>query len=99
MHSTLPSPWPRRALTATAALALLVPLAATATTTPSAHAEPVPVPLPQSDMGVVDVDSVEPGDDAERVLDGDPGTIWHTAWSSGKDPLPHHLSVRIADEP
>ena len=65
-----------------------------------ASAEPVStVPLPQSGMSIVEADSVEGEQVPANVLDGSPDTIWHTAWSEGKDPLPHHLSVRLSDEP
>ena len=65
-----------------------------------ASAEPVStVPLPQSGMSIVEADSVEGEQVPANVLDGSPDTIWHTAWSDGKDPLPHHLSVQLADEP
>lgn len=66
--------------------------------------EPSYETLDQSEMSIVDVSSEETvgeGDngDAERVLDGDEATYWHTAWSEGVDPLPHHLSVDLGDEP
>jgi endo-alpha-N-acetylgalactosaminidase len=57
------------------------------------------VPLAQSGMSIVEADSVEGEQAPANVLDGSVATIWHTAWSEGKDPLPHHLSVRLADEP
>lgn len=81
--------------------ALLAPLAVLAPALIGpASAEPVStVPLPQSGMSIVEADSVEGDQVPANVLDGSPATIWHTAWSAGKDPLPHHLSVRLADEP
>nr|WP_269452159.1 discoidin domain-containing protein [Tessaracoccus coleopterorum] len=56
-------------------------------------------------MSVVAVNSVEPeaelgrgGGPAEYVLDGNRDTYWHTKWQGGVDPLPHHLTVKLADE-
>lgn len=64
-----------------------------------ARADPSTVPLDQSGMTVLDTDSAEPDSPAENVLDGEVDTIWHTAWQNGKAPLPHHLTIRISDEP
>lgn len=89
-------PWLRLLGGAGAAAALAAPVVLSPI---AAQADRIPLPLPQSAMQVVDADSVEPGSTAANVLDGDPATIWHTAWSKGKAPLPHHLSVRIAAEP
>ncbi|MCC2594479.1 endo-alpha-N-acetylgalactosaminidase family protein [Tessaracoccus sp. OS52] len=69
-----------------------------------AQAEVTYTALPQGQMEVVDVDSVETTGEgangpAELVLDGDAATYWHTQWAGGVDPLPHHITVRIAPEP
>jgi endo-alpha-N-acetylgalactosaminidase len=86
----------RPALLAAAAVgALLAPLALTG---PAQAEPPTTVPLPQSGMRIVEADSVEGDQVPANVLDGSPATIWHTAWSGGKDPLPHHLSVQLAEE-
>lgn len=29
----------------------------------------------------------------ESLVDGDPGTYWHSAWSGGVAPLPHHVQI------
>lgn len=81
--------------------ALVAPLAllAPALVGPAAAEPPSTVPLPQAGMSIVEADSVEGDQVAANVLDGSPATIWHTAWSEGKDPLPHHLSVRLAEVP
>jgi hypothetical protein len=44
-------------------------------------------------LGLVTIkaDSEEAGNEAENVLDGNPGTIWHTAWRSEPTPYPHYL--------
>ncbi|AQP43516.1 discoidin domain-containing protein [Tessaracoccus flavus] len=60
-------------------------------------------PISQDQMSVVEVDSVEltgegtngPG---ELALDGNIDTYWHTKWQGGIDPLPHHITVKLADE-
>ncbi|MGP9538135.1 endo-alpha-N-acetylgalactosaminidase family protein [Brachybacterium sp. AOP43-C2-M15] len=86
----------RRLLAAVGAGALLAPLGVIA----PAGAEPTSyVPLPQNEMSIVEADSVEGEQVPANVLDGNAATIWHTAWSEGKDPLPHHLSVQVAEEP
>ncbi|WP_394216087.1 endo-alpha-N-acetylgalactosaminidase family protein [Brachybacterium vulturis] len=78
-----------------AAAALLAPLGLTAPAT----AEPTYAPLPQDATRIIEADSAEADQPPENVLDGDAGTIWHTAWRGGKDPLPHHLSVQVSEEP
>ena len=32
---------------------------------------------------------------AVNALDGNPGTIWHTRWTGGNAPAPHHLSYGL----
>ena len=34
----------------------------------------------------------------ENLLDGDPGTYWHTAWSSGVAPLPHWIQINFGEK-
>ena len=60
-------------------------------------------PIPQANMSVAEVDSVETtGEGANGpgalVLDGDVNTYWHTKWSGGKDPLPHHITIDLGGE-
>lgn len=60
--------------------------------------------IPQAQMSVVEVDSVESvGEGANGpgalVLDGDSSTYWHTKWQGGIDPLPHHITIKLADAP
>ncbi|MGO1487974.1 MAG: endo-alpha-N-acetylgalactosaminidase family protein [Arachnia sp.] len=60
-------------------------------------------PIDQAEMSVVDVSSVETtGEGAngggDLVLDGSDDTYWHTKWEGGKDPLPHHITIKLADD-
>ncbi|WP_220488271.1 endo-alpha-N-acetylgalactosaminidase family protein [Tessaracoccus sp. MC1756] len=60
--------------------------------------------IPQSEMTVVDVNSVETTGEgtngaAALVLDGNPETYWHTQWSGTTVQPPHHLTVKVADTP
>ncbi len=34
----------------------------------------------------------------ENLLDGDPSTYWHSAWSSGVEPLPHWIQITFEAE-
>lgn len=46
--------------------------------------------LPRNGWKVASVDSFEPGEgDADHLLDGDPGTFWHTQYSGGEPKHPH----------
>ena len=48
-------------------------------------------------LGIRDVraDSEEAQNDAENAVDGDPNTIWHTAWRSEPADYPHHLQIEF----
>lgn len=59
--------------------------------------------IPQSQMSVVEVDSVELSGEgtngpAALALDGNKDTYWHTKWQGTADPLPHHITVKLADQ-
>ena len=57
--------------------------------------------LPREDWSVVYADSEElSGDDgaADRVLDGDPATFWHTEWEQAKPGHPHNLVIDLGRE-
>ncbi len=43
----------------------------------------------------VQADSQEPGYEASSVLDNNPATLWHTAWSPKVAPLPHTLILNL----
>jgi PKD repeat protein/photosystem II stability/assembly factor-like uncharacterized protein len=34
---------------------------------------------------------------ATMAFDDDPGTIWHTRWSTGSDPYPHEMQIDLGD--
>ncbi len=46
----------------------------------------------------VDSEDVANGNMAANVLDGDPGTFWHTRWQPQNDPMPHELVVDLGRE-
>ncbi len=33
----------------------------------------------------------------ESLVDGDTGTYWHSAWSGGVEPLPHHIQINFSE--
>ncbi|MBN1125888.1 MAG: discoidin domain-containing protein [Sedimentisphaerales bacterium] len=47
---------------------------------------------------VVYVDSQATGYEAAKVIDGDPLTIWHTAWEPTKPDYPHELVIDLGQE-
>ncbi|WP_327280124.1 MULTISPECIES: TIM-barrel domain-containing protein [unclassified Streptomyces] len=76
--------------------------AITVTGTSVPAADPIPVtsaPVPQSAWSLVSTDSQETAAEngaAANAFDGNPGTIWHTAWSSGTPAaLPHEISIDL----
>ncbi|MCI9531275.1 MAG: family 43 glycosylhydrolase [Lachnospiraceae bacterium] len=40
-------------------------------------------------------DSQQPGNEAEKAVDGDSGTIWHCRWGGGATSLPHYLTIDL----
>jgi hypothetical protein len=52
-----------------------------------------PSAMRQHGARVVRVSSAEPGYGAEQAIDGDPRTIWHTAWTGGEARFPHELEI------
>lgn len=57
-----------------------------------------PIPLPKDGMTVIDADSEETeGEDgrAANVIDGDPGSCWHSEWLNASPAYPHHVSVDL----
>lgn len=58
-----------------------------------------PGTIPQSRITVVDVSSDDPGTDgaASAALDGNPSTLWHSAWSAVPTPAiyPHHITLDL----
>ncbi|MEV0411218.1 TIM-barrel domain-containing protein [Streptomyces sp. NPDC050448] len=76
--------------------------AITATGTSVPAADPVPVtsaPIPQAAWTLVSADSQETAAEngaAANAFDGNPATIWHTAWSSGTPAaLPHEIRIDL----
>ena len=46
----------------------------------------------------VDSEDRAHGNGAANVLDGDPGTFWHTRWQPVNDPMPHELIIDLGRE-
>jgi hypothetical protein len=44
---------------------------------------------------VARADSQQHGYEASQAMDGDPETMWHTAWEGGVRPYPHHLIIDL----
>ncbi len=42
-------------------------------------------------------DSSEPGFDADRAIDGNAATMWHTAWNPSPSPLPHSWTLELRE--
>ena len=43
----------------------------------------------------IQADSQQSGNEAEKAIDGDSGTIWHCKWGSGATSLPHYLTIDL----
>ncbi|MGH3735024.1 MAG: RICIN domain-containing protein [Micromonosporaceae bacterium] len=62
---------------------------------------PVPsgsAPLPKNNWSLVYADSQETAGEngaAINAFDGNSGTIWHTRWQGGNDPLPHEIQIDL----
>ena len=50
-----------------------------------------------SSARVVMADSEASGYDAANVLDGNPDTIWHTAWEQGAPAYPHEIQIELPE--
>jgi hypothetical protein len=48
--------------------------------------------------GKAKADSEAPGFEAANAVDGNPETIWHTAWEPAPAPMPHHLVIDLGKE-
>ena len=63
---------------------------------------PLVVPVfrvPQSDLRLVSFDSEEPGEGyAIHAIDGNPDTMWHTAYTASMPKHPHYLIIDLAQE-
>lgn len=74
-------------------------VSATGTGIPPAGALPTSAPIAQSGWSLVSADSQESSAEngaATNAFDGNPATLWHTAWSSAKPaPLPHEIQIDL----
>ena len=53
----------------------------------------IPLPIPKDDWKIVSFDSEAPGYEANRAIDGNPKSFWHTQFDGQEPPYPHHLVV------
>ncbi|MFC9292790.1 TIM-barrel domain-containing protein [Streptomyces sp. NPDC057011] len=74
-------------------------VSAAGTTLPAAQPLPSSSPIAQSGWSLVSADSQETSAEngaAVGAFDGDPATMWHTAWASGKPAaLPHEIQIDL----
>ncbi|MEU6898070.1 TIM-barrel domain-containing protein [Streptomyces virginiae] len=72
---------------------------ATGTTLPAAESLPASAPIDRTGWSLVHADSQETAAEngaAAGAFDGNPATMWHTAWSSPKPaPLPHEIQIDL----
>jgi alpha-glucosidase len=64
--------------------------------TPQSIPTPTDQPIPKTGWAVRFQDSQETAGEngaAGNAIDGNSGTFWHTAWSSGNAPLPHEIQI------
>ncbi len=69
------------------------------TTCPSVNDCDNPGMVPKNNWSVIYVDSEEPsvGATADKAIDGNESTHWHTQWVSASPPHPHEIQVDMAD--
>jgi PKD repeat protein len=74
-----------------------MPSMVTTTSCPSIYDCNNPDILPKDIWNLLYVDSEELNDPgyAWMSFDGNPGTIWHTCWSTGNDPYPHEIRIDL----
>jgi hypothetical protein len=74
-------------------------VSAAGVTLPAAERIPAATPVPQAGWSLVRADSQETAAEngaARNAFDGDPATMWHTAWSSGNPAaLPHEIQIDL----
>lgn len=55
----------------------------------------LPKPGALNDVRRIKADSEQPGFEAANAVDGDPTTLWHTAWGEGAPGFPHALTIEF----
>jgi alpha-L-fucosidase len=54
--------------------------------------------LAKAKWSILDCDSENSDNEsAAKAIDDNPGTIWHTRYNGGADPMPHHISVDMGE--
>jgi hypothetical protein len=54
-----------------------------------------PSPARQLGARLITADSEQSGNEADNAIDGDPATLWHTAWSGEVPRCPHELKLEF----
>ena len=57
-----------------------------------------PAELPKNLMKLVYADSYQAGNEPAKAFDGNPATIWHTAWSPTQPVHPHEIQIDLGDD-
>lgn len=57
-----------------------------------------PAELPQNLMKLLYADSYQPGNEPAKAFDGNPATIWHTAWGTVEPKHPHEIQIDLGDD-
>lgn len=56
-----------------------------------------PAELPKNKMKLVYADSFQPGNEPAKAFDGNPATIWHTAWGTNEPKHPHEIQIDLGE--
>lgn len=54
-----------------------------------------PGELPKKLWKLLYADSYQPGNEPAKAFDGNPATIWHTAWGAGEPQPPHEIQIDL----
>ncbi|MBI4605881.1 MAG: discoidin domain-containing protein [Planctomycetes bacterium] len=54
-----------------------------------------PPAMQRAGLRSVRADSFQPGHEPENAVDGDPRTLWHTAWGAATPGFPHELRIEL----
>lgn len=54
-----------------------------------------PAELPKNIWKLVYADSYQPGNEPAKAFDGNPATIWHTAWGTNEPQPPHEIRIDL----
>ena len=55
-----------------------------------------PIYVDRSEWKIVSVSSENSGEEARHLIDGDPGSIWHSRWNNNEAKYPHEVVIDMA---